>query len=255
MTGFSRIHRGIRLLPVACLIGVVVGVSPERQPNRFPRASRTQILHWATPLCWCSASCSMAHGAAASLPANAAWVYRSMLSGMVLFPRPGNRPFGIAMAAWWGSLRRLGGGGGGISALAGYLWRGCIRVGSYRDVAFYAASGLRHGGSCADMVKLRLSFLFGPHYGGLHAVPLERMNYATGLYNLARNIWGRQFRIAATTTILWLPAPAPSNPQSVLFPTYTVRSAYRDSLVKPEGAPGRRFVNPPTRFGQAQGVI
>ena len=75
-----------------------------------------------------------------------------------------------------------------------------------------------------------LAFLFVPiSTVAFMRIPRERMNYATGLFNLARNIGGSS-GIAATTTML---ARRAQYHQSVLVSHLTPYDpAYRDALAK-----------------------
>jgi DHA2 family multidrug resistance protein len=83
-------------------------------------------------------------------------------------------------------------------------------------------------------------------------IPRERMNYATGLYNLARNIGGSS-GIAATTTIL---ARRAQYHQSVLVSHLTPYDpAYREFLGKTTMALQAGGSSPTDAAAQAQGLM
>jgi DHA2 family multidrug resistance protein len=83
-------------------------------------------------------------------------------------------------------------------------------------------------------------------------IPRERMNYATGLYNLARNIGGSS-GIAATTTML---ARRAQFHQSMLVSHLTPYDpAYRDALGKAAMALQVRGASAADAAAQAQGMM
>jgi DHA2 family multidrug resistance protein len=98
-----------------------------------------------------------------------------------------------------------------------------------------------------------LAFLFVPiSTVAFMRIPRERMNYATGLYNLARNIGGSS-GIAATTTIL---ARRAQYHQSVLVGHLTpYDAAYRDTFGKTAVALQASGSSPTDAAAQAQGMI
>jgi MFS transporter, DHA2 family, multidrug resistance protein len=98
-----------------------------------------------------------------------------------------------------------------------------------------------------------LAFLFVPiSTVAFLRIPRERMNYATGLYNLARNIGGSS-GIAAITTIL---ARRAQFHQSVLVSHLTPYDpAYRDALAKTAAAFQTGGSSPTDAAAQAQGMM
>jgi DHA2 family multidrug resistance protein len=98
-----------------------------------------------------------------------------------------------------------------------------------------------------------LAFLFVPiSTVAFMRIPRERMNYATGLYNLARNIGGSS-GIAATTTML---ARRAQFHQSVLVSHLTPYDpAYRDFLGKTTVVLQARGSSPADAVAQAQGLM
>jgi len=98
-----------------------------------------------------------------------------------------------------------------------------------------------------------LAFLFVPMSTvAFLLIPRERMNYATGLFNLARNIGG-SCGIAATTTIL---ARRAQYHQSVLVSHLTPYDApYRDALSRTAAALQAGGVSPADSAQQAHGMI
>ena len=159
--------------------------------------------------------------------------YTAMLSGMVL--SPGGIVICIAMPAGGTSAAQIPG------ALAGDFRRGGIRGGLDGDVALHPAVGLRNRGAQPHRAELRAGLSVRSHqHVAFMRIPRERMNYATGLYNLARNIGGSS-GIAATTTIL---ARRAQFHQAVLVCHLTpYDAAYRDALGQGgDGAPGGGLV-------------
>ncbi len=98
-----------------------------------------------------------------------------------------------------------------------------------------------------------LAFLFVPiSTVAFMRIPRERMNYATGLYNLARNIGGSS-GIAATTTML---ARRAQFHQSVLVSHLTpYDAAYRDALARTTTALQAGGSSAADAAAQAQGLI
>jgi DHA2 family multidrug resistance protein len=98
-----------------------------------------------------------------------------------------------------------------------------------------------------------LAFLFVPiSTVAFMRIPRERMNYATGLYNLARNIGGSS-GIAATTTML---ARRAQFHQSVLVSHLTPYDApYRDALARTSAALQGAGSSAADAAAQSQGVI
>jgi DHA2 family multidrug resistance protein len=98
-----------------------------------------------------------------------------------------------------------------------------------------------------------LAFLFVPiSTVAFMRIPRERMNYATGLYNLARNIGGSS-GIAATTTML---ARRAQYHQSVLVSHMTPYDpAYRDALAKASMALQAAGSSGSDAAAQAQGML
>jgi DHA2 family multidrug resistance protein len=98
-----------------------------------------------------------------------------------------------------------------------------------------------------------LAFLFVPiSTVAFMRIPRERMNYATGLFNLARNIGGSS-GIAATTTML---ARRAQYHQSVLVSHLTPYDpAYRDALAKTTIMLQARGASGTDAAAQAQGLM
>jgi DHA2 family multidrug resistance protein len=98
-----------------------------------------------------------------------------------------------------------------------------------------------------------LAFIFVPiSTVAFMRIPRERMNYATGLYNLARNIGGSS-GIAATTTML---ARRAQFHQSMLVSHLTPYDpAYRDALGKAAMALQVRGASAADAAAQAQGMM
>jgi DHA2 family multidrug resistance protein len=98
-----------------------------------------------------------------------------------------------------------------------------------------------------------LAFLFVPiSTVAFMRIPRERMNYATGLYNLARNIGGSS-GIAATTTIL---ARRAQYHQSVLVSHMTpYDSPYREAVGKAAMALQAGGSSPADAAAQANGLM
>jgi DHA2 family multidrug resistance protein len=101
--------------------------------------------------------------------------------------------------------------------------------------------------------SLGLAFLFVPISTlAFSTVARERVNYATGLFNLARNIGGSS-GIAAITTIL---ARRAQYHQSVLVSHMTPYDpAYRDALAKAAAAVQSGGASSPDAAAQAQGLL
>src|ERR1035441_2610077 len=148
--------------------------------------------------------------------------YTAMLSGMVL--SPGGIVICIAMPAVGMLLRKYQARwlvifGVAVSAA------GLMAMSRFTLQLDYATAVRRR-----IVHSFRLCFIFVPiSTVAFTRIPRERMNYATGLYNLARNIGGSS-GIAATTTML---ARRAQYHQSVLVSHLTPYDpAYRDALGK-----------------------
>ena len=101
--------------------------------------------------------------------------------------------------------------------------------------------------------SLGLAFLFVPISTlAFSSVPRERINYATGLFNLARNIGGSS-GIAMVTTML---ARRAQYHQSVLVSHLTpYDAAYRDALARTTAAVQASGASAPDAARQAQGLL
>ena len=128
-------------------------------------------------------------------------------------------------------------------------------LGLMRHVALHAAMSIIATAVWGRIVQsFGLAFLFVPiSTVAFHAIPRERMNYATGLYNLARNIGGSS-GIAAITTIL---ARRAQFHQSVLVSHLTPYDpAYRDALAQDhDGRCRPSGSSAPDAAAQAQGLM
>jgi DHA2 family multidrug resistance protein len=101
--------------------------------------------------------------------------------------------------------------------------------------------------------SMGLAFLFVPISTVAFArIPRERTNYATGLFNLARNIGGSS-GIAMVTTML---ARRSQYHQNVLVANLTpLNPAYRDALDRATGLMQAAGASPPDAVVQAQGTL
>jgi DHA2 family multidrug resistance protein len=171
--------------------------------------------------------------------------YTAMLSGMVL--SPGGIAVCVAMPAVGLLLRR-------------YQARWLVIFGvTVSALGLMAMSRFTLQLDYATAVRTRivqsfgLAFLFVPiSTVAFMRIPRERMNYATGLFNLARNIGGSS-GIAATTTML---ARRAQYHQSVLVSHLTPYDpAYRDALGKATMALQAGGSSPPDAAARAQGLI
>ena len=171
--------------------------------------------------------------------------YTAMLSGMVL--SPGGIAVCVAMPVVGMLLRR-------------YQARWLVIFGVAVSAAgLMAMSRFTLQLDYATAVRTRivqsfgLAFLFVPiSTVAFMRIPRERMNYATGLFNLARNIGGSS-GIAATTTLL---ARRAQYHQSVLVSHLTPYDpAYRDALAKAAMALQAGGSSGTDAAAQAQGMI
>jgi DHA2 family multidrug resistance protein len=171
--------------------------------------------------------------------------YTAMLSGMVL--SPGGIAVCVAMPAVGLLLRR-------------YQARWLVIFGvTVSALGLMAMSRFTLQLDYATAVRTRivqsfgLAFLFVPiSTVAFMRIPRERMNYATGLFNLARNIGGSS-GIAATTTML---ARRAQYHQSVLVSHLTPYDpAYRDALGKATMALQAGGFSPSDAAPRAQGLI
>ena len=160
--------------------------------------------------------------------------YTAMLSGMVL--SPGGIVICICMPLVGFLLRRYEARWLVVFGVAGVLRRAA------RHVPLHPARRLPHRRLGPRGAELRPGVSVRAHQrAGLHAASRsERTNYATGLFNLARNIGGSS-GIAAVTTLL---ARRAQFHQSVLVSHLTPYDApYRDALAKSgRGAAVRRGI-------------
>jgi len=233
------------VLTMACLIGVVVWELRQKRPvidfhvlkeRNFALATASMLVLG-----------FVLYGSTALLPLFLQTLlgYTAMLSGMVL--SPGGIVICIAMPLVGILLRR-------------YQARWLVIFGVAVSAAgLIAMSRFTLQVDYATAVQGRivqsfgLAFLFVPiSTVAFMRIPRERMNYATGLYNLARNIGGSS-GIAATTTIL---ARRAQYHQSVLVSHLTPYDpAYREALGKATMALQAGGSSPTDAAGQAHGVI
>ena len=233
------------ILTVVCLVGVVVWELRQKQPvidfhvlkeRNFALATASMLVLG-----------FVLYGSTALLPLFLQTLlgYTAMLSGMVL--SPGGIVICIAMPLVGILLRRYQARwlvifGVAVSAA------GLIAMSHFTLQVDYATAVWGR-----IVQSFGLAFLFVPiSTVAFMRIPRERMNYATGLYNLARNIGGSS-GIAATTTIL---ARRAQYHQSVLVSHMTPYDpAYREALGKATMALQAGGSSPTDAAAQAQGVI
>jgi len=233
------------VITAVCLIGVVVWELRQKQPvidfhvlkeRNFALATLSMLVLG-----------FVLYGSTALLPLFLQTLlgYTAMLSGMVL--SPGGIVICIAMPAVGMLLRR-------------YQARWLVIFGVAVSAAgLMAMSRFTLQLDYATAVRSRivqsfgLAFLFVPiSTVAFMRIPRERMNYATGLYNLARNIGGSS-GIAATTTML---ARRAQFHQSVLVSHLTPYDpAYRDALAKASMALQAAGSSGADAAAQAQGML
>ncbi|MGD0771948.1 MAG: DHA2 family efflux MFS transporter permease subunit [Candidatus Solibacter sp.] len=233
------------IITAVCLVGVVVWELRQKQPvidfhvlkeRNFALATLSMLVLG-----------FVLYGSTALLPLFLQTLlgYTAMLSGMVL--SPGGIVICIAMPAVGMLLRR-------------YQARWLVIFGVAVSAAgLMAMSRFTLQLDYATAVRSRivqsfgLAFLFVPiSTVAFMRIPRERMNYATGLYNLARNIGGSS-GIAATTTML---ARRAQYHQSVLVSHMTPYDpAYRDALAKASMALQAAGSSGSDAAAQAQGML
>ncbi len=233
------------ILTVACLIGVVVWELRQKQPvidfhvlkeRNFALATLSMLVLG-----------FVLYGSTALLPLFLQTLlgYTAMLSGLVL--SPGGIVICVAMPVVGMLLRK-------------YQARWLVIFGvAVSALGLMAMSRFTLQLDFATAVRgrivqsLGLAFLFVPISTlAFMRIPRERMNYATGLYNLARNIGGSS-GIAATTTML---ARRAQFHQSVLVSHLTPYDpAYRDFLGKASVVLQTAGSSPTDAAAQAQGLM
>ena len=233
------------VLTAVCLIGVVVWELRQKQPvidfhvlkeRNFALATLSMLVLG-----------FVLYGSTMLLPLFLQTLlgYTAMLSGMVL--SPGGIAVCVAMPVVGMLLRR-------------YQARWLVIFGVAVSAAgLMAMSRFTLQLDYATAVRTRivqsfgLAFLFVPiSTVAFMRIPRERMNYATGLFNLARNIGGSS-GIAATTTML---ARRAQFHQSVLVSHMTPYDpAYRDALGKVTMALQVRGASGADAAAQAQGMM
>ena len=233
------------ILMAVCLIGVVIWELRQKQPvidfhvlkeRNFALATGSMLVLG-----------FVLYGSTMLLPLFLQTLlgYTAMLSGMVL--SPGGIAVCVAMPVVGMLLRR-------------YQARWLVIFGVAVSAAgLMAMSRFTLQLDYATAVRTRivqsfgLAFLFVPiSTVAFMRIPRERMNYATGLFNLARNIGGSS-GIAATTTML---ARRAQYHQSVLVSHLTPYDpAYRDALAKAAMALQAGGSSGSDAAAQAQGMI
>ena len=233
------------ILTAVCLVGVVIWELRQKQPvidfhvlkeRNFALATASMLVLG-----------FVLYGSTALLPLFLQTLlgYTAMLSGMVL--SPGGVIICVAMPVVGILLRK-------------YQARWLVIFGvTVSALGLIAMSHFTLQLDYATAVRSRivqsfgLAFLFVPiSTVAFMRIPRERMNYATGLYNLARNIGGSS-GIAATTTIL---ARRAQYHQSVLASHLTpYDAAYRDTLGRTAAALQAGGSSPTDAATQAQGMI
>jgi DHA2 family multidrug resistance protein len=233
------------ILTAVCLVGVVVWELRQKQPvidfhvlkeRNFALATASMLVLG-----------FVLYGSTALLPLFLQTLlgYTAMLSGMVL--SPGGIVICVAMPLVGILLRR-------------YQARWLVIFGvMVSALGLIAMSRFTLQLDFATAVRSRivqsfgLAFLFVPiSTVAFMRIPRERMNYATGLYNLARNIGGSS-GIAATTTML---ARRAQFHQSVLVSHLTPYDApYRDALARTSAALQGAGSSAADAAAQSQGVI
>jgi MFS transporter, DHA2 family, multidrug resistance protein len=242
---YSNYIVAFALLTAVCLVGVVIWELRQKQPvidfqvlkeRNFALATLSMLVLG-----------FVLYGSTALLPLFLQTMlgYTAMLSGMVL--SPGGIVICIAMPLVGFLLHKYQARwlvifGVAISAL------GLIAMSRFTLQLDYATAVRSR-----IVQSLGLAFLFVPiSTVAFLRIPRERMNYATGLYNLARNIGGSS-GIAAVTTLL---ARRAQYHQSVLVGHLTpYDSAYRDALGKATMAFQTGGSSPTDAAAQAQGMI
>jgi len=233
------------ILTVVCLVGVVLWELRQKQPvidfhvlkeRNFALATLSMLVLG-----------FVLYGSTALLPLFLQTLlgYTAMLSGLVL--SPGGLAICVAMPAVGLLLRKYQARwlvifGVAVSSL------GLIAMSHFTlQVDFVTAMWGR------IVQSFGLAFLFVPiSTVAFMRIPRERMNYATGLYNLARNIGGSS-GIAATTTIL---ARRAQYHQSVLVAHMTPYDApYREALGKATMGLQLGGSSPADAAAQAQGLM
>jgi DHA2 family multidrug resistance protein len=233
------------ILTAVCLIGVVIWELRQQQPvidfhvlkeRNFALATLSMLVLG-----------FVLYGSTMLLPLFLQTLlgYTAMLSGMVL--SPGGIAVCVAMPAVGLLLRR-------------YQARWLVIFGvTVSALGLMAMSRFTLQLDYATAVRTRivqsfgLAFLFVPiSTVAFMRIPRGRMNYATGLFNLARNIGGSS-GIAATTTML---ARRAQYHQSVLVSHLTPYDpAYRDALGQATMALQAGGSSPPDAAARAQGLI
>jgi len=233
------------ILTAVCLVGVVIWELRQKQPvidfhvlkeRNFALATGSMLVLG-----------FVLYGSTMLLPLFLQTLlgYTAMLSGMVL--SPGGIAVCVAMPVVGMLLRR-------------YQARWLVIFGVAVSAAgLMAMSRFTLQLDYATAVRTRivqsfgLAFLFVPiSTVAFMRIPRERMNYATGLFNLARNIGGSS-GIAATTTML---ARRAQYHQSVLVSHLTPYDpAYRDALAKAAMALQAGGSSGSDAAAQAQGMI
>jgi len=233
------------ILTAVCLVGVVIWELRQKQPvidfhvlkeRNFALATGSMLVLG-----------FVLYGSTMLLPLFLQTLlgYTAMLSGMVL--SPGGIAVCVAMPAVGLLLRR-------------YQARWLVIFGvTVSALGLMAMSRFTLQLDYATAVRTRivqsfgLAFLFVPiSTVAFMRIPRERMNYATGLFNLARNIGGSS-GIAATTTML---ARRAQYHQSVLVSHLTPYDpAYRDALAKAAMALQAGGSSGTDAAAQAQGMI
>jgi len=233
------------ILTAVCLVGVVIWELRQKQPvidfhvlkeRNFALATGSMLVLG-----------FVLYGSTMLLPLFLQTLlgYTAMLSGMVL--SPGGIAVCVAMPVVGMLLRR-------------YQARWLVIFGVAVSAAgLMAMSRFTLQLDYATAVRTRivqsfgLAFLFVPiSTVAFMRIPRERMNYATGLFNLARNIGGSS-GIAATTTML---ARRAQYHQSVLVSHLTPYDpAYRDALAKAAMALRAGGSSGTDAAAQAQGMI
>jgi DHA2 family multidrug resistance protein len=233
------------ILTAVCLIGVVVWELRQKQPVIDFHVLKERNFALATGAMLVLGF--VLYGSTMLLPLFLQTLlgYTAMLSGMVL--SPGGIAVCVAMPAVGMLLRR-------------YQARWLVIFGVMVSAAgLMAMSRFTLQLDYATAVRTRivqsfgLAFLFVPiSTVAFTRIPRERMNYATGLFNLARNIGGSS-GIAATTTML---ARRAQFHQSVLVSHLTPYDpAYREALGKATMALQAGGSSPTDAAARAQGLI
>jgi DHA2 family multidrug resistance protein len=233
------------IITAICLVGVVIWELRQRQPVIDFHVLKERNFALATVSMLVLGF--VLYGSTALLPLFLQTLlgYTAMLSGMVL--SPGGIVICVTMPLVGILLRR-------------YQARWLVIFGvTVSAIGLIAMSRFTLQLDFATAVRGRivqsfgLAFLFVPiSTVAFMRIPRERMNYATGLYNLARNIGGSS-GIAATTTML---ARRAQFHQSVLVSHLTpYDQAYRDALAKTSAALQAAGASSADAAAQSHGVI